>query len=403
MVFDDTARTDLFSEPMHGILKAAFRENATDIHFDPVPNGKLVRFRVDGMVHEKAVLPREEADRLLNQIKLAARLGIERNYESREADIELPEPWEDYNLRVSLVPVGLRESLHMRLMRGSLPFRDFAALGMEEENRNIIRNVLDMHHGLVLLAGRTGSGKTTTMYSMLDSMDLDTNIACSIEDPVEFRMPRVRQVQVDRQHGLDMGQGLNVLLRMDPDVLVVGEIRDSGSAVTSVRAALAGRLVLATIHASTASMAVDALINLSVPRFILGGALRMIVMQELLRRVCRECAREVEPDAEVRELFRRFEMDPPERVLKAAGCMACNYYGYAGRTGIFELLPVDRQVGMMIMDGGDQMQIGDALGRLRRESILRNALSKAARGIISIDEARDFCVSSLRAEKRIQD
>ena len=244
-----------------------------------------------------------------------------------------------WEIRVTLTPVRGRESAHLRFLNVPRDEWDMSGLGVSAEDQERVSARMRALSGLVLITGATGSGKTTTMYSLASQLDLRAMTTYSIEDPVEFRLPYAQQIEVDEQHGLTMHEGLRTILRMDPDLILVGEIRDQDSAIVASRAALSGRLVLATIHAQDAAGAVDALHYLGVPHHIIGSSLRLVIAQSLARRICGCCARPRDLSAEDRELFARFGTEPPENLLQADGCPECSSYGYKGRTGSSKWCP----------------------------------------------------------------
>ncbi|MHC4704889.1 MAG: GspE/PulE family protein, partial [Planctomycetota bacterium] len=294
----------LYPDPLNTFILNAIYEDATDIHLNIIDDGMLVLFRVDGIVHEKQALSQEEGRRLLNQIKAAADLSISKSFTPQEGQMRWHDDDEqEKNIRVTVVPVGSEECAHLRIL--SMPERELqiASLGFTEEHLTNVIESVDSLSGLILVAGITGSGKTTTMYSMASSTDLSSLVAFSIEDPVEFKLPHSQQIEADEDRGLTMYEGLRTILRMDPDLIMVGEIRDRDSAIVTARAAMSGRLVLATIHGQDAAAAVDALHYLGVPYYIISSSLRLIVAQRLIRKLCPFCAIAREPYAEENEVF----------------------------------------------------------------------------------------------------
>jgi len=244
------------------------------------------------------------------------------------------------------------------------------------------------------VAGGTGSGKTTTLYSLASTLKQRSVIVTSIEDPVEFRLPHVRQLEVSEKHGFTMYEGLRVILRMDSDVIVIGEVRDRQSASTAARAGLSGQLVMATIHARNAPMTIDALASMEVPRYVIGGALRLIIRQNLVLHLCRHCAREVELSAEARELFDRYQVPAPETVKEAVGCKECRDYGHKGRIAVFELTPIDQSLGQDIAAGIATKELSSRFHELQNGSMAHDILYKVAEGKVSVDVARRFIDSS---------
>jgi len=326
---DQIIENGLYPDPLNTLIQNATLEGATDIHLHVVDGGMLILFRVDGIVHEKQRFSKIEGQRVLNQLKAVADLSVTKSFVPQEGQIR----WSDgegldRDIRVCIVPMGPDECAHLRLL--TMPERDLdiARLGFPEEDRDKIFQTLDSLSGLVLVTGVTGSGKTTTMYSMTTSRDLRSLVAFSIEDPVEFKLPNGQQLEVDEDHGFTMYEGLRTILRMDPDLIMVGEIRDRDSAIVTARAALSGRLVLATIHGQDAAGAVDALHYLGVPYYIISNSLKLIVAQKLIRKLCPACARPRSPYPEENDVFERAGLAIPEEVLDPVGCDECNGYGF---------------------------------------------------------------------------
>jgi type II secretory ATPase GspE/PulE/Tfp pilus assembly ATPase PilB-like protein len=238
----------------------------------------------------------------------------------------------------------------------------------------------------VLVTGQTGAGKTTTLYTLASALDLRTSVAVSIEDPVEFNLPCLRQLEVDEKHGLTMPEGLRSLLRTDPDIIVVGEIRDDESAITTARAALADQLVLATIHAKSISHAVETLHYMSVPYYILGSVLRMIINQKLARKLCKDCSRGRPPTQDEKKIFTDAAIDPPCEIFDSVGCDSCHHYGYQGQVGIFEMVVINDDDAQAICSGLEHQKLKQHFSEKGIKPILSDGLQKVADGITSIDE-----------------
>jgi len=383
--------TDL-PEPLLSLLRQAVAERATDVHLDPGHEGKLVRFRVDGVIHEKPGVPAALCPKLLNQIKVYCNLDVAKAFCPLEGLLTFRDAGISHDIRVTIVPVGAREAVHLRFSSAARQSLELGALGFDPEEIAAIKTLLAIPAGLVLIGGATGAGKSTTLYALAEMLDLKKRIAVAIEDPVEFRLPLIRQLQVDEPRKLSMNAGLRVLLRMNPDVILVGEIRDDASAITAGRAALTGCLVMATIHARNALSAADALHQLAVPRHVIGASLRLIILQELIRRACPACAKLVAPTREQKELFRRYNLAAPDQVLTEAGCRKCSGYGYLGRVGVFEVTPISRQLGQMIGSTTNPANLRQPFEQATFQSLSSNALQKAAEHVTTIQEATQFCV-----------
>jgi len=373
-------------DPLFDLVKMAVNKSATDIHLDPVSEGMLVRIRLDGAVREIGTLSPELSKRILVQIRVETEMEFGRIFFPLEGQFTWGKGETSKDIRVTLLPVGIQEAAHLRILTPPEALTDVTKLGLRDEDMDAIRRSLGRPQGLVVVAGPTGAGKTTTLYSLARTFDLSSLIAVSIEDPVEFDIPYIRQVEVDDRHDLTMAEGLRVMLRMDPDLLVVSEIRDAKSAVTSARAAAAAQFVLATIHSRDAAAAVEAFHFLSVPYTILGGALRAIVSQNLVRRLCPECRKPIPLDDQSREWFERLKAPAPEEVYVPGGCDACDQYGFRGRIGIFEVVEIDEEIGKYITEGPSQIDLRRAFRKRGARSMLADGFDKVARGVTSLDE-----------------
>lgn len=382
----------LYPDPLNTFILNAIYEEATDIHLHIVDGGMLVLFRVDGIVHEKRRLSREEGRRLLNQIKAAADLNISKSFAPQEGQMRWrDDDQQEKNIRVTIVPVSGEECAHLRIL--SMPEKDLeiANLGFSDEHLQSVTEALSSLSGLVLVTGITGSGKTTTMYSMTSSQDLNSLVAFSIEDPVEFRLPNSQQLEVNEDHGLTMYQGLRTILRMDPDLIMVGEIRDRDSAIVTARAAMSGRLVLATVHGQDAAAAVDALHYLGVPYYIISNSLRLIVAQKLIRKLCPACAEAREPYAEENDVFERAGIEIPKQIFDPVGCEQCNGYGYKGRIGIFETAVITPEAAHKIASGVHNEQLRQHFRDSGIVPLAIDGITKVAKGITSTQELFQRC------------
>lgn len=373
-------------EALDTMFQSAFAANATDIHVHAIPGGYSVRFRVDGVVHEQLAFNTEDGRRILNQIKVAARLPIERSFVPQEGQIEWMTDRVKQNMRVTILPGRERDSVHMRILSSSIQYQTGKDLGLTEGDIEKFRRAWTSPQGLTLIAGRTGSGKTTTMYLAASAMDLKSHIGYSIEDPIEFRLPYLQQLEVNLRQGLTMSQGLRTLLRADPDILLVGEIRDQESAVVTTQAALAGRVALATIHARDVAAALWALHYLSVPFYVIGGSTTVAMAQGLVRRLCRECAKSLPIRDEERDVFKKAGVEAPAELMHPAGCKQCNGYGYTGRIGCFEVVAIDDPFGDFIATGPDQHALRREIRNRGNNSMTVDALLKVAQGITSLEE-----------------
>jgi len=377
-------------EPLNTVLKEAVSEHATDVHIDVVERQVVVRFRVDGMLRHKQKFSLESGRRLMNQVKVAAKLDVERIYSPVESQIAYRNGQVRKHLRVTVVPTWDEESVHLRVLSVPADVLDLGRLGFGESDIERIQTGLRAYHGLVLVAGPTGAGKTTTVYSLLSYLKLESKIAVSIEDPIEFDLPYLRQMEVDERHGLSMSEGLRTILRMDPDVMFVGEIRDRASAVTASHAALAGRLVMATIHGQDAAAAIEAMHRFSVPYHILGDTLRLVISQNLVGRACSDCRTTRPLFPQEKKLFVEFGLEAPEKVIRGAECRHCVPGRTRGRIGVFETVLIDQGLSRLISSGVHPEKLREAFRKGGIRSIALDALTKVAEGKTTLDEVLQF-------------
>mgnify|MGYP006286245969 CR=1 FL=1 len=398
---DSDEQTSASPVLMYDLVEQAICENATDIHIDPSRDGVLIRFRVDGLIRTADTLSSEKAQRLTNEIRVHSKIEIERIFRPHEGRFSYTSEHGRKDFRVTAVPVEDTVSLHIRLLTPPARFSDIERLGFAEQDMTKVIRALERPEGLILVCGPTGAGKSTTMYSMISQLDLSSMAAVSIEDPVEFRIPYMRQVEMDEDHGLTMYAGLRSLLRMDPDLIMISEIRDPESAVTSVRAAAAGRFVLATVHSRDSAAAVEALHYLSVPFTILGSSLRLIIAQNLVRRVCAECREERDIRSKEKKLFKKAGIDPPKKVPAARGCEACAQSGYSGRIGIFETVEVDEDLSSIITEGHDQIELRRIIRDRGSLTLIGDALSKVASGSTTVEEVMQIYWPGSKKERTL--
>lgn len=388
---ENTSVTENFEDDLPALIRDlvtdGLHDRATDIHVDPVEDGFRTCYRVDGMIHCKRNLSVEDGTHLVNQIKVAAQFRTDRIMKPMENRIL----WDDgrggaRSIRVTLVPVTGSEAAHLRILSPPKETLTAHQLGMTDHQLEIVRNCITQPEGLILVTGPTGAGKTMTMYALVSLLHLESSIAASVEDPVEYSLPYVRQVQVDTHHGLTMHEGLRALLRMDPDVILVGETRDSRSAVTVAQAASSGRFVLTTVHSRDALSAIETMHYLSVPHHMLGNTLRLVVGQDLVRKLCDRCATPRELREHEAALFQAEGVQPPDTVKDPVGCDACRNYGYLGRTGIFQVIEIDEDMSAAIAGGKGTHRLRRMIRARGVPSLLADAYEKVACGVTSMTE-----------------
>ncbi|HUP91123.1 MAG TPA: GspE/PulE family protein [Solimonas sp.] len=370
------------------LLQYAFDQRASDIHLEPRRDVGNIRFRIDGMLHDVYQVPSSVHLAVTSRIKVVARMDLSEKRRPQDGRMKTRSPdGKEIELRVSSLPTAFGEKLVMRIFDPEVLVKDFAELGFSPQDSDRWSEMITQPNGIILVTGPTGSGKTTTLYSTLKQLATSDVNVCTIEDPIELVEPAFNQMQV--QPGIDVtfASGVRALMRQDPDIIMVGEIRDLETADVAIQAALTGHLVLSTLHTNDAPSAVTRLLDLGVPSYLIKSTVLGVVAQRLIRKLCKHCKKPVTPDAlQWQELVRPFAIEPPKLVHEAKGCLECRETGYLGRTGLYEMMTVTPTLRDMIHDETD-------LARLRHSALkegmtpLRTAgAQKVWSGLTSIDE-----------------
>ena len=373
---------------LRSLFEDAVQVGASDIHIEPDEKVLRIRQRIDGVLHENILNEVRIAQALVLRLKLVAGLDISEKRLPQDGRFAMKVRGRDVDVRMSTMPVQYGESVVMRLLDQSSGILSLAETGMPPAILSRFRRQLKRPHGMILVTGPTGSGKTTTLYGALSELNQASHKIITVEDPVEYRLPRVNQVQVNPKIGLTFSQVLRSTLRQDPDILLVGEMRDNETVEIGLRGAITGHLVLTTLHTNDAVTSALRLIDMGAPGYLVASALRAVVAQRLVRRVCEHCACETAPDQGQATWLTMLSGEAPGQHLyrKGRGCQSCNFTGYAGRIGVYELLELDQP--MM-----DALRRNDAEGfaRAAREHehyrpLALTALDYAREGITSVDE-----------------
>ncbi|MSR46048.1 MAG: type II/IV secretion system protein [Planctomycetes bacterium] len=340
------------------ILFQAIRDTASDIHFEPFEHEFKVRYRVDGVLYEMEPPPLSLAIPLISRVKVMANLDIAETRVPQDGRIELAIGGKAVDLRVSTLPTLHGESCVLRVLDRSVVALDLSRIGLTEADKKTIDGLLDKPHGIVLVTGPTGSGKTTTLYSMLNQTNDPSMKIITTEDPVEYDLEGIVQIPINEEIGVTYGAVLRTILRQDPDIILVGETRDLETAKIAIEASLTGHLVFSTLHTNDAASAVVRLIDLGIPSYLLAATLNAIVAQRLVRRICRNCRKEYEPGPEVAA---QIEIDPAElkgkRFAFGEGCEECGRTGYKGRVAVFEILVITPRLRRAILENWPQGQL----------------------------------------------
>lgn len=373
------------------LISRALKLRATDIHVDPIDETQSrVRFRIDGKLSEYCRLDREVADPLINQWKMLADMDITEPFMPKEGRVSFPRSLAEFRnteARLTTALVADGESVAIRLLSRDDVFIPINELGLGDNAQRSVDEMLRRDEGIILVTGPTGSGKTTTVYSMLETISTSGVNIVSIEDPVEYSLPFVRQMAVDERRGINMTTGLRTMLRMDPDVIFLGEIRDVAAAEIAMRAASSGQYVFSTLHARDVASVFTALRDLGLPDRSLAANISGVVNQRLVRRLCIDCRQEVDATAEARALFNRHTLDAPDTLYEPSGCVKCRDSGYRGRIGVFEAVAFDDNIRAAVADAENEAELRQTLLEKSMTSLDKDVLNKVINGVTDLGEA----------------
>jgi type IV pilus assembly protein PilB len=372
---------------VNSILSQGVREGASDIHISPEKDHVQIRFRVDGKLHEVPAPPKSMFLPIISRLKILANMDIALSRVPQDGRFTVKMKNKDINIRASTIPSIYGENLVLRLLDTSSSIYSLELLGMNERDRQRLESIITKPYGMILSTGPTGSGKSTALYSILKKINQpDINII-TVEDPVEYRIDKIRQVQLNRKAGMTFASGLRSILRQDPDVIMVGEIRDAETASIGVQAALTGHRVLSTLHTNDAAGAMTRLMDMGIEPFLVSSVMLVSFAQRLVRKVCPHCRAPHTPSPEAMKYWRLSETDISGFVI-GQGCFNCMNSGYKGRTGVYEVLVIDDLVQDMILKRNSAHEINRAAIEAGNLTTLRdNALEKVIQGITSLEEA----------------
>lgn len=367
------------------LLHLALAHGASDMHIEPDEQGVRVRIRVDGLLQQLCVLQRAQQSTLLTQLKVWSGMDIAEKRVPQDGRMLLKYVDTEVDLRLSSLPTVNGEKLAIRFLQRQDNLLSLEQLQFSDSNLQRYRQLFHQPNGLVLLTGPTGSGKTTTLYATLQELDAAANNIITLEDPVEYKLAGINQVAVNRRSGLTFAAGLRSVVRQDPDVIMLGEIRDEETAAMAVHAALTGHLVLSTLHTNDAIGAVYRLLDMGIADYLLAASLRGVLAQRLLRRPCRYCGeRRFATAAELQYLGRR--PDEKLEVVQAHGCEHCHGTGYQGRLALHELVTVDKRMQQLLLNGADEAALLQEARRQGWRSLYADAVAKVLQGATTVEE-----------------
>ena len=367
------------------ILSNAVSQKASDVHFDPQENRILVRYRIDGTLRTERILPKTMQQMITARIKILANLDITENRIPQDGRIKTTVDFRAIDLRVSSLPTVFGEKIVMRILDLSQNLTDISKLGFNDLNMERFMHEIDKPNGIILISGPTGSGKSSTLYAALNKLNSEEVNIITVEDPVEYQLEGINQIQVNANVGLTFAAGLRSILRQDPDIVMVGEIRDKETADISIRASLTGHLVLSTIHTNDSIASITRLMDMGIEPFLVTASLNAVVAQRLIRRVCRDCRQIQEATIREEEIFAKRGISI-ETIARGTGCPQCNMSGYKGRMAIHEVLVVDEAIKDVINRGGTAAEIREIAIRNKTIFLIDDGLLKVKEGMTTTEE-----------------
>ncbi|MCK5263657.1 MAG: type II/IV secretion system protein, partial [Gammaproteobacteria bacterium] len=370
------------------LLQYAFDQRASDIHLEPRREMSNVRFRIDGTMHEVYQIPTTVMAAVSSRIKILGRMDVAEKRRPQDGRLKTRSPdGQEIELRLSTMPTAFGEKLVMRIFDPEVLVRNFQELGFSTRDDEMWQSMIHQPNGIILVTGPTGSGKTTTLYSSLKQLAKPDVNVCTIEDPIELVEPSFNQMQVQKNIELDFSSGVKTLLRQDPDIIMIGEIRDMETAEMAIQAALTGHLVLSTLHTNDAPAAITRLLDIGVPPYLIQSSVIGVMAQRLVKTLCPHCKQETEIDDDVwQTLVKPWKSKKPETIQKPVGCLECRNTGYKGRIGIYEMFTFSRETKKLITENCDisalrQQVIKDGLMPMRL-----SGANKVANGITTVEE-----------------
>jgi len=368
------------------IITQAINDKASDIHIEPRVKNVCVRYRIDGVLHEVMSPPKHIQAPMISRIKIMASLDIAERRIPQDGKIHLKHDNKEYDLRVSTLPTVHGEKVVMRILDKSAVMIGLDKLGLMPDTRAVFEDLVFKPYGMILVTGPTGSGKSTTLYTALNMLNSSEDNICTVEDPVEYQLPGINQVQINPKAGLTFGAALRSFLRQDPDIIMVGEIRDGETAQIAIESALTGHLVLSTLHTNDAAGAITRLIDMGIEPFLVASALVGVIAQRLVRRICPNCREAYTPPEEAVAKFGLNLADTNIVFYHGRGCDHCKGTGYKGRSGIYEMMTVNENVRPLILRNAPTIEVKDAAIENGMVTLQEDGLRKVLEGTTTIEE-----------------
>lgn len=382
-------------EIIDNVISYAISLKASDIHIEIFEEGILVRFRIDGILHEIIRISKEVHPAIVARLKLLSALKIDEHQKPQDGRCHYKIGGDVLDVRVSIIPTFYGEKVEMRLLQATQKPLSLREIGLMDDMLAIIEENIKKSYGMILVTGPTGSGKTTTLYAILNILNKPEINILTIEDPIEYNMKYVNQIQINPQAGITFASGLRSILRQDPNVIMVGEIRDEETAEISVHAALTGHLLVSSLHTNDAATAIPRLVDMKIASFLVAAVLNMIVAQRLVRKICLDCIESFAPSIDLLESIKKqledfrliSEFKMPKILYRGKGCLSCNNTGYSGRVGIFEVMNIDEEIRKEIIN--PNFSLDNIVNLARKKGMItmfEDGLRKAELGITTIEE-----------------
>jgi general secretion pathway protein E len=368
------------------VIEEAVKARASDIHIEPEEKRLRVRYRIDGVLHEVMSLPIKIHPPLTSRVKVMSDLNIADHIRPQDGQFSVEVKGKGVDVRVATSPTVHGEAVVMRLLDKSVAVLDLPQLGFSADSLKKYENMLAVPFGMILISGPTGAGKTTTLYASVNTLDKVTRNIITVEDPVEYRFENIKQIQVNPKAGVTFAGTLRSMMRLDPDVILVGEIRDGETATIAVKAALTGHLVLSSIHANDAIGVVYRLLDLGIEPFLVSTVVTGTVSQRMARRICLNCAAEVEPSESERTAFHKATGEELESYLSGSGCDLCSFTGYRGRLGLFEILVMSEKTRSLIAKGANAAEVKEMAVQEGMVTLLKDGMLKVKQGLTTVAE-----------------
>ena len=368
------------------LIVQGVKDRASDIHVEPNEKGLLIRFRIDGMLHDIRTLPNTIKSAVISRIKILAKMDIAERRLPQDGRFQVKFGTREVDLRVSSIPTVFGEKVVLRLLDKSKGLIKIKQLGFSPEQLEEFKSMITKSYGIILLTGPTGSGKTTTLYATLHEINSRDKNIITVEDPVEYKLNRINQIQIKPKIDLTFANTLRSILRQDPDIIMIGEIRDAETAQIAVQAALTGHLVLSTLHTNDAASAINRLIDMDVETFLISSSVIGVIAQRLVRVICEKCKEEYEPGKDIISGLNIKSNSNKITLYRGTGCPLCKNTGYYGRTSIYELIVLDEEIRSLIISKASSNTIKDNALKKGMKTLKDNGLRKALQGITTIEE-----------------